>query len=221
MRRAACLALAGICAVSWAVAGDAIYYRRDADGTLVLTNVPDSSDLRVLPGHAPSSGRRRGDSFQEVIRRTALQHGLHPELVSAVVAVESNYDPYALSPKGAQGLMQLMPATARRFGVADPFDPADNVRGGVRYLRHLLDLFEGDKRLALAAYNAGENAVLARGGVPPFRETRNYVRQVLRRFGAGRAPYADQEGHGRSTSPPDDQLGRGSGVAAARSATPR
>ena len=107
----------------------------------------------------------------------------------AVIDVESNFNPDALSRKGAQGLMQLMPATAERFGVSNAFNPAQNIDGGTRYLRYLLDLFGGDKRLALAAYNAGENKVLAVKGVPPYRETRNYVAKVLRRFGHTRTPY--------------------------------
>jgi soluble lytic murein transglycosylase-like protein len=96
--------------------------------------------------------------------------------------VESNYNPLAISPKGAQGLMQLMPDTARRFGVANAFDPIDNIRGGARYLKYLLDLYHGDQRLALAAYNAGEGAVQKYGDVPPYPETLNYVTQVGRQI---------------------------------------
>jgi soluble lytic murein transglycosylase-like protein len=92
--------------------------------------------------------------------------------------VESNYNPTAVSPKGAQGLMQLIPATARRFGVSDVFDPADNIQGGAKYLRYLLDLYGGDYPLALAAYNAGEGAVAKYGTVPPYPETQNYLRLV-------------------------------------------
>jgi soluble lytic murein transglycosylase-like protein len=96
--------------------------------------------------------------------------------------VESNYNPYAISPKGAQGLMQLVPGTARRFGVANVFNPAENVEGGARYLRYLLDLYHNDYRLALAAYNAGEGAVARHGGVPPYPETVNYLQQVRKRL---------------------------------------
>ena len=98
--------------------------------------------------------------------------------MKAVILAESAGRQWATSPKGAMGLMQLLPATARRFGVADPFDPAQNVAGGTRYLRWLLDRFGGDVTLALAGYNAGEGAVERHGGVPPYRETRNYVRAV-------------------------------------------
>ncbi len=104
---------------------------------------------------------------------------MEPELIHAVIRQESGYDPYAVSHKGAKGLMQLMPATAKRFGVKDVFDPAENVQGGVKYLRQLLDRYDGDRRLALAAYNAGEGAVDRFGGVPPYRETQDYVDRIV------------------------------------------
>jgi soluble lytic murein transglycosylase-like protein len=104
-------------------------------------------------------------------------------LLHAVIAVESDYDAKAVSPKGAQGLMQLMPATAQRFGVANPFDPRENVRGGALYLKWLLDLFGGDLQLAIAGYNAGEQAVIRAGyRVPPYAETQKYVPRVMSRL---------------------------------------
>jgi len=106
-------------------------------------------------------------------------------LVHSVIQAESNYNPLAVSPKGAQGLMQLMPSTARRFGVANSFNFAENIEGGVRYLRYLLTLF-GDQKLAVAAYNAGEEAVIRHGGVPPYAETRNYVRAVSKNYAIAR-----------------------------------
>jgi soluble lytic murein transglycosylase-like protein len=112
----------------------------------------------------------------------ARRHGLAPELVAAVAAVESAFDPSAVSPKGAQGLMQLMPATAASLGVADAFDPAANLDGGSRHLRALLERYDGNLEKALAAYNAGEGAVQRHGGVPPYRETREYVKRVLERY---------------------------------------
>ncbi len=115
--------------------------------------------------------------------RIAVEHALSPQLVRSVIKIESNYNPYAISPKGALGVMQLVPATARRFGVTDVFNPADNIRGGARYLKYLLDLYKGDEALALAAYNAGEEAVARYGGVPPFPETQNYVVSVRRQLG--------------------------------------
>ena len=108
----------------------------------------------------------------------AERHAVDRDLVHSMIRVESNYNPLAVSDKGALGLMQLVPSTARRFGVLDSFNPAENVEGGVRYLRYLLDHYNGDHRLALAAYNAGEGTVERFGGVPPFPETRSYVKRV-------------------------------------------
>ncbi|HRJ62666.1 MAG TPA: transglycosylase SLT domain-containing protein [Azospirillaceae bacterium] len=124
-----------------------------------------------------------------MVRAMAPEFGLDPELVLAVVAVESDFRPNAVSHRNAQGLMQLIPETARRFGVRDPFDPVDNLAGGMRYLRWLLAKFNGDVKLALAGYNAGEGAVLRYGGVPPYPETVNYVDRVGRLFSAPRHPY--------------------------------
>jgi soluble lytic murein transglycosylase-like protein len=122
------------------------------------------------------------DVFAPAVDRAAAEQALPPELIHSVIKVESNYNPYSLSPKGAQGLMQLIPATARRFGVDNPSDPVENIRGGARYLKYLLDLYHGDYPLALAAYNAGEQAVARYGGVPPFAETRNYVDLVQKQL---------------------------------------
>src|SRR3989441_4831835 len=205
MRQAACLVLAGAGLLAPAVAGDEIYYRRDANGALVLTNVPARPDLRAYRGHGPLPGTHSGEEFRELIERASLQHGIHPDLVFAVAAVESNFNVRAVSEKGAQGLMQLMPDTAARFGVVDAFNPAENVLGGVRYMRYLLDLFKGDSRLAVAAYNAGENVVIASRGVPPYPETRRYVDRVLKMFG-GKRPFVPGAGArapaARATPPP-------------------
>ena len=116
------------------------------------------------------------------MQRIAAAHALPPQLIHSVIKVESNYNAHAISNKGALGLMQLIPATARRFGVNDAFNPVQNIEGGAKYLRYLLDLYDGDYRLALAAYNAGEGAVARYGGVPPFAETRNYVSSVKRQL---------------------------------------
>jgi soluble lytic murein transglycosylase-like protein len=122
--------------------------------------------------------------YDEVIVEQSRMHNIRPDLVRAVVQVESAFNPYAVSPKGAQGLMQLMPATARELGVRNAFNPIDNIRGGTMYLRQLLDRYAGDEVLALAAYNAGPNAVDRYGvRVPPFRETRDYVNKVNRLAG--------------------------------------
>ncbi len=116
--------------------------------------------------------------INDLVEQTASRHQIDPQLVHAIIKVESKYDPKAVSRKGAMGLMQLIPETAQRFGVANPFNPKENIEGGVSYLKHLLDLFRGDLSLSLAAYNAGEAAVQRFGGIPSFAETRNYVRKV-------------------------------------------
>ena len=147
----------------------------------------DWQEKRERPVEAPpssprpdSSWRRVAGTYAEDIERAARVHSVDPVLLTAVVRTESNFDPMAVSPKGAQGLMQLMPQTAERFGVANVFDVSDNVDAGARYLSWLLDRLDGQTELALAGYNAGEGAVDRHQGVPPFRETREYVRRVLR-----------------------------------------
>jgi len=123
-----------------------------------------------------------GGDLRDLAAAVARRHGLDPDLVMAVVSVESGFRPQAVSPKGAQGLMQLMPKTASSLGVTDAFDPAQNLDGGTRHLGQLLTLYGGDLTRALAAYNAGEGAVHRHGGVPPYRETRAYVKRVLERY---------------------------------------
>jgi soluble lytic murein transglycosylase-like protein len=123
-----------------------------------------------------------GGDLQALAAEASRRHGLDPALVQAVVAVESSFRPDAVSPKGAQGLMQLMPPTAASLGVADPFDAASNLDGGTRHLGALLTRYNGDLKKALAAYNAGEGAVEQYRGVPPYRETRAYVSKVLKRY---------------------------------------
>ena len=182
-------ALAGFVVCGLATPAQAqIYSWRDADGRLVLSNVrpdtnpgipsfdvPESDDIKTTRYAEPATSR----PFDDIITEHASRHGVRKDLVRAVIQVESAFNPRALSNKGAMGLMQLMPATARDLGVSNPFDPAENVRGGVTYLRQLLDRYDGDERLALAAYNAGPGAVDRHGQtVPPFRETRDYVRRV-------------------------------------------
>jgi soluble lytic murein transglycosylase-like protein len=126
----------------------------------------------------------------ETVNRIATENQISPRLVHSVIRAESNYDPNAISPKGAQGLMQLIPSTARRFGVSNVFDPADNIQGGAKYLKYLLSLYKGDESLALAAYNAGEGAVSRYGGIPPYPETQNYVAKIRRRLSDSDAPPA-------------------------------
>ena len=132
--------------------------------------------------------------LKALVEQTAKDHEVSPLLVDSVIQVESNYNPYAVSSKGAQGLMQLMPATARRFGVTDSFDAQQNIEAGVKYLKFLQETFKDD-RLAIAAYNAGEKAVTKYGDVPPYAETRNYVVKVG-------AKYADAKRSAEKTETP-------------------
>ncbi|MDH4097166.1 MAG: lytic transglycosylase domain-containing protein [Nitrospira sp.] len=160
-----------------------IYQYIDAKGTISLTNVP--SDVRYRRTDILSNRMHQMISEQELepmISRFSRQHQLHPALIRAVIKAESGFDPHAVSRAGAVGLMQLMPQTAVRMDVRDLYDPEDNIGGGTKYLRHLLDRFRGNLPLALAAYNAGEHAVDRYRTLPPFTETRQYVRKVLRYY---------------------------------------
>ena len=172
-----------------------IYAWRDANGTLVLSDrvIDQPTDVYQVEG-APryvSTTPVEATSTRELVEPYVLEysnrHSLRPELVRAVIQVESGYNPRALSPKGAMGLMQLMPETARMLGVQRPYDPEQNIRGGTRYLRLLLDKYDGSEELALAAYNAGPGAVDKHGQtVPPYRETRSYVAQINKMAGPPR-----------------------------------
>lgn len=147
------------------------------DGTRVMYNERQARRVWSPQSRAPNVARSEIDGY---IETHARRQQLDPELVRAVVQVESAFRPGAESHKGAMGLMQLMPATARRLAVEDPWDPDQNVRGGTIYLRHLLDRFGGQLELALAGYNAGPEAVQRFEGIPPYEETRSYVERVLR-----------------------------------------
>ncbi len=167
-----------------------IYSWKDTNGRLVISDrpqpgttmapvrsysVPHSEKVRATRYVAAD----RANAYDDVIVEHARLNGVRPDLVRAVVQVESGFNPYARSPKGALGLMQLMPATARELGVSNPFNADENVRGGVAYLRRLLDRYGNDEQLALAAYNAGPGAVDRYGeSVPPYRETQNYVSRI-------------------------------------------
>jgi soluble lytic murein transglycosylase-like protein len=154
----------------------------------VAATVVEPRVVTAAPPETPAAEPPTG--IDQAVDQSAGRHSLPPELLHSVIKVESNYNPYAVSSKGAQGLMQLIPATARRFGVGDVFNPVENIEGGAKYLRYLLDLYHGDYPLALAAYNAGEGAVQKYGGVPPYRETQNYlvlVKKHLEKAGARKA----------------------------------
>jgi soluble lytic murein transglycosylase-like protein len=178
------LLVAATAALAPARAEAQIYTRLNSRGVIEATNVPDTSDfLLTYPGkgtliHSRGFRRQYRGEFDSHIQAAASAFGVAVDLVKAVIQVESEFDHLAVSSKGAQGLMQLMPFTARRFGVTDVFDPRQNVFSGVQFLRYLLDLFRGDVDLTLAAYNAGENAVLRHKGIPPYRETRAYVQKI-------------------------------------------
>lgn len=163
----------------------AVYVGVAPDGIASYTDAPSKPGFRPLFafGLPPDADLAHGQ-YAELIERAAAEHGVDPTLVRAIIRVESNFQAHALSRKGARGLMQLMPATASRFAVGNAFDPAENVRGGVKYLRALLDLFPDDLASALAGYNAGEHAVQRHKGVPPYAETRDYVARVLRQYRA-------------------------------------
>jgi len=185
------LAAASLALAAAGSASAQIYTRMNANGVVEATNVPDSGGFRLTyPGKGTlihSRGFRRSYSgeFDHHIEAATRIHQVSPDLVKAVIAAESEFDQWAVSSKGAQGLMQLMPATARQLGVADPFDARQNIFAGTQYLRILLDTFAGDVPLALAAYNAGPNAVRRYGRIPPYRETQGYVRKIQRLLGAG------------------------------------
>ena len=157
-----------------------IYSWRDSSGILTLSDRPQNAAARAIavPVGSPLIARSN-PHYEPLIRQHASQRGIRPDLVRAVIQVESAFNPRAVSPKGAMGLMQLMPATVKQFGVIDPFNPAENIRAGVSYLRQLLDRYDHDEQLALAAYNAGPAAVDKHGSkVPPYKETQNYVLKI-------------------------------------------
>jgi len=184
------LAVVGLAVCFPAAASGQIYSWRDAEGRLVLSDRPLATVSRtfavreasMIRSSRPVSSRAIA-GYDGVIATHASHHGVRPELVRAVIQTESAFNPYARSVKGALGLMQLMPATAFELGVVNPFDPVENIRAGVAYLRQLLDRYNNNEELALAAYNAGPGAVDKYGAVPPYRETRNYVARVRGRTG--------------------------------------
>jgi soluble lytic murein transglycosylase-like protein len=194
--RTGCIAvLAGLALVSPAAAGT--FRFQDEAGTVHYTNTPPDNryrQVRDLPegrSSVPFAGRRSSPSaaiapYSELIRAAAERHRVDRRLVEAVMTAESAGNPRAVSRKGAQGLMQLMPATAQALGVQDAFDPAANLDGGTRHLSDLIALYNGDVTKALAAYNAGAGAVSRHRGVPPYKETQEYVKKVMKRYRGGK-----------------------------------
>ena len=182
---------ASLLAVAGAGAATRIYSYVDADGVKHFTDMPDNNRYRLLvlsPNEVTQSGDRysanmlaRASQYDAIIEKAAVSAAVEPNLLRAVIVVESGFNSRAVSKRGAVGLMQLMPATATRFGVSNPYDPLQNVHAGARYLKFLIDRFGQDVRLALAAYNAGEDAVDRNGGqIPPFSETMAYVPRVMK-----------------------------------------
>ncbi|MBI5967170.1 MAG: lytic transglycosylase domain-containing protein [Deltaproteobacteria bacterium] len=172
------------CLVATSASFADIYKYVDEDGVIHFTNVPTHGKFKLILKEKPVHFQL-GPNFEKydpLIWRTAEKYSVDYALVKAVIKAESNFNPAAISRVGARGLMQLMPGTAYALRVNDTFHPEDNIEGGVRYLRYLLDLFRGDLHLALAAYNAGERAVYRYRGIPPYQETRVYVKRVLRYF---------------------------------------
>jgi soluble lytic murein transglycosylase-like protein len=175
----------------WFVTAEAQIVRyQGPDGRLYFTNLPlpPASAPTVVTRPALASRLTTRAPVFSLIQRLAQQYSVDPHLVRAIITVESNFDPHAVSRAGAQGLMQLMPDTAARYRVDDPFDPYANIEGGIRYLRDLLRLFPSDLRHVLAAYNAGEGAVQQYGGIPPYPETQRYVERVLALYGVALPP---------------------------------
>ena len=180
--------MVAVCLTAATPAQAQIYSWKDANGNLVVSNtrpantepltsyaVPHAQGVRATR----SVVSQRARAYDDLITEHSRTHGVRPDLVRAVMQVESGFNPYARSPKGAMGLMQLMPATAKQYGVRNAFNPIENVRAGVAYLRELLDRYQNNEELALAAYNAGPGAVDKHGQtVPPYRETRSYVSQI-------------------------------------------
>ena len=190
-----------VCLLSAAPAHAQIYAWHDAAGNLVLSDKGGSGGEQTVSYAVPHSENVRStryvsldgaNTYDDLIRDNSRLNGLRPDLVRAVIQVESGFNPNARSPKGAMGLMQLMPATAQQFHVTNPFNPSENVRAGTAYLRQLLDRYDNNEELALAAYNAGPAAVDRHGeAVPPYHETQQYVSKVSGLAGAGKLPGTD------------------------------
>lgn len=157
-------------------AASRIFSYKNEQGKMVFTNEPTISYNEIEPDE------KKIAMYQNVINNIATRFKVDSKLVNAIIIAESNYNPHAVSRKGAKGIMQLMPSTAKRYGVTRIFDPMDNIIGGVKYLKDLLIIFDGDLKYALASYNAGENMVKYYNGIPPFEETKDYVEKVMNMY---------------------------------------
>ncbi|WP_419174232.1 transglycosylase SLT domain-containing protein [Desulfosediminicola sp.] len=164
-----------------------VYACRDSNGSVYFTNIIPEEGCNPFYQEVKSKKRNQKKSYDTVVYdddiwATGVRYNVDPYLIKAVIRTESAFNHRAVSKKGAQGLMQLMPETARQLGVPDPFNPRQNIDGGTRYLKQLLDTFHGDLRLSIAAYNAGPGAVKRAGGIPKFPETINYVSRVMKHY---------------------------------------
>ena len=174
-------AMVGLLVLALAALGEAAIYRYvDQDGVVHFTNVPTHVRFRLYIPETRMDFATYFFRYDGIIQKASIQHGVDFSLIKAVIKAESDFDRRAVSDRGARGLMQLMPQTAQVMAVTDPFDPHENIHAGVRYLKYLLASFQNNVPLALAAYNAGENAVRKYGRVPPYEETRTFVDRVLR-----------------------------------------
>jgi soluble lytic murein transglycosylase-like protein len=189
MRPALFIILVIVLLPSLSVTRAAMYSYVDEFGRLHFTNVPADPRYKEDPGFAAIKETAVQGRFGQFIRTAADHYSLDPELIRAVIKVESGFNPFAVSEKGAMGLMQLMPGTAEEMQVVEPFEASENIMGGSRYLRKMLNLFEGDLQLGLAAYNAGPNKVLEYGRMPNIPETEQYVEKVLLEYGKNRVVY--------------------------------
>ncbi len=164
-------------------AGADIYKYVDENGVMHFTNAPNDDKYQLfVSANAPVSSLFMSSKYDHYIALAARTHRVSFPLLKAVIKVESNFNPKAVSKKGAQGLMQLMPGTARLLNVYDPFDPWENIMGGAQYLRDMLNRFDGKLSYALAGYNAGPGRVTQYNGIPPYRETQNYVKKVMTHY---------------------------------------
>jgi soluble lytic murein transglycosylase len=185
--RPALLVLLLATALGAAPAAADIYMYIDSQGVMHFTNTPTSTQYRVYIKERPkrTHGKLQDmDRYDDIIAEAERRHGVDAPLIKAMVRAESAFDPKAVSRKGALGLMQIMPKNLKPLKVSDPYNPWDNIMGGTRYFKQMLERFEGQLPLALAAYNAGPQTVEIYRGIPPFNETQNYVRKVMRFYAA-------------------------------------